>query len=506
MQLASETGDISIGAVPPGRAGGTNGRASATANIRRSAPSNGQNRMPDTTPIRILIADDQQDIIDALRLLLLDEGYEVTPARSPAEALERLEATDFDLAILDLNYTRDTTSGQEGFDLMERIRALDPTLPVLVMTAWSSVGGAVEAMRRGARDYIEKPWDDDKLLAAARTQIELRRAVRRNQRLQEANTRLQRGATAPFVGDAPTIVEIRKTIERIAPSEASVLITGEHGTGKEVVAAWVHAFSDRHGKPLVTMNAGGLAEGIAESELFGHVKGAFTDARVDRIGCFEMADEGTLFLDEIANMPMRLQAKLLRVLQTGEMARVGSSRVRYVNVRIISATNADLQGEISGGRFREDLLYRLNTVVIHLPPLRERRGDIAALAAHFLGIYSARYRKTITGFEPEAMLAMEAHPWPGNVRELAHAIERAVLMADPAAHAIAARTLNLRARSGTSGPESASADDLSLEEAERVFIEKVLARHGGDVRLAAEQLGMSRSALYRRLQQYGVRE
>jgi len=385
--------------------------------------------MADTTPLRILIADDQQDIIDALRLLLSDEGYDVVPARSPAEALERLEAADFDLAILDLNYTRDTTSGQEGFDLIERIRALDPTLPVLVMTAWSSVAGAVEAMRRGARDYIEKPWDDDRLLAAVRTQTELRRAVRRSQRLQEANQRLQRGATPPFVGSAPAIVEIRQTIERVAPSDASVLITGEHGTGKEVVAAWLHAYSDRRGKALVTMNAGGLAEGIAESELFGHVKGAFTDARVDRIGCFEMADEGTLFLDEIANMPMRLQAKLLRVLQTGEMARVGSSRLRYVNVRVLSATNADLQAEIAASRFREDLLYRLNTVVIHLPPLRDRRGDIESLARHFLAIYAARYRKPIAAFDRDAIAAMQAHVWPGNVRELAHSVERAVLFA-----------------------------------------------------------------------------
>jgi DNA-binding NtrC family response regulator len=459
--------------------------------------------MPETTPLRILIADDQQDIIDALRFLLLDEGYEVTPARSPGEALERLEASDFDLVVLDLNYTRDTTSGQEGFDLMERIRSLDPSLPVLVMTGFSSVAGAVEAMRRGARDYIEKPWDDDKLLAAVRTQIELRRAVRRNQRLQEANARLQRGATPAFVGDAPGIVEVRQTIERVAPSDASVLITGEHGTGKEVVAAWLHALSDRRGKALVTMNAGGLAEGIAESELFGHVKGAFTDARVDRIGCFEMADEGTLFLDEIANMPMRLQAKLLRVLQTGEMARVGSSRVRYVNVRVLSATNADLQAEIAAGRFREDLLYRLNTVVVHLPPLRDRRSDIDALARHFLAIYAARYRKPIAAFDPDAASMMEAHGWPGNVRELAHSIERAVLMADPSATAIAARHLSLRPRG--SG-EVAPAADLSLEEAERVFIEKVLAKHNGDVRLASEQLGMSRSALYRRLQQYGVRD
>jgi len=453
------------------------------------------------TANRILIADDQQDIIDALRLLLSDEGFEVTSARSPAEALERLEAADLDLAILDLNYTRDTTSGQEGFDLIERIRAVDPNLPILVMTAWSSIAGAVEAMRRGARDYIEKPWDDDKLLAAVRTQVELRQAVRRSQRLQAANQRLQRNAP-PFVGDAPAIGEIRQTIERIAPSDASVLITGEHGTGKEVVAAWLHAYSERRARPLVTMNAGGLAEGIAESELFGHVKGAFTDARVDRIGCFEMADEGTLFLDEIANMPMRLQAKLLRVLQTGEFARVGSSRVRYVNVRVLSATNADLHAEIAAGRFREDLLYRLNTVVIHLPPLRERKPDIDALAQHFLGIYGARYRRPLTGFDAEAVAAMRTHAWPGNVRELAHAVERAVLMADPAAPVITARHLSLRQRAAG---DAAPADDLSLEEAERVFIEKVLARHSGDVRLAAEQLGMSRSALYRRLQQYGVR-
>ena len=333
--------------------------------------------------------------------------------------------------------------------------------------------------------------------------MELRRAVRRNQRLQEANQRLQRGATPPFIGDAPSIVEIRQTIERVAPADAGVLITGEHGTGKEVVAACLHAYSERRTKPLVTMNAGGLAEGIAESELFGHVKGAFTDARVDRIGCFEMADEGTLFLDEIANMPMRLQVKLLRVLQTGELARLGSSRVRYVNVRILSATNADLNGEIAAGRFREDLLYRLNTVVIHLPPLRERRGDIEPLGRHFLAIHAARYRKPVTTFDADAIAAMQAHAWPGNVRELGHAIERAVLMADPAATAIAARHLNLRPRTPGDAPAT---DDLSLEDAERVFIEKVLARHNGDVRLAAEQLGMSRSALYRRLQQYGVRD
>ena len=458
--------------------------------------------MAETTPVRILVADDQPDILNALKLLLSDEGYEIAEARSPAEALERLEATDFDVAILDLNYTRDTTSGQEGLDLLERIKALDPTLPTVVVTAWSSVAGAVEAMRRGARDYVEKPWDDERLLTTVRTQVDLRRALRRSHRLQEANTRLQRGSMPPFIGDSPAMVEIRQTIERVAPSDAAVLITGEHGTGKEVVATWLHARSDRRSKPLVTMNAGGLAEGIAESELFGHVKGAFTDARVDRLGCFEMADEGTLFLDEIANMPVRLQAKLLRVLQTGEVQRVGSSRLRYVNVRVISATNANLSTEIEQGRFREDLLYRLNTVVMHLPPLRERPQDIEPIAQHFLTRHAARYRKPLTGFDEGAKAAIAAHRWPGNVREVGHSVERAVLLADPSAATVSARHLGLHAQRGGGAPT----DSLTLEEAERVFIEKVLARHSGDVRLAAQQLGMSRSALYRRLQQYGVRE
>ena len=458
--------------------------------------------MTASTHPRVLVADDQPDILNALKLLLADEGYEVATAKSPAEVLERLEATDFDTAILDLNYTRDTTSGQEGLDLLERIRGIDSTLPVLVMTAWSSVGGAVEAMRRGARDYIEKPWDDERLLATVRTQVELRRALRRNQRLQEANTRLQRGSVPPFIGESPAIREVKRTIERVAPSDASVLITGEHGTGKEVVASWITAASDRKARPLVTMNAGGLAEGIAESELFGHVKGAFTDARFDRLGCFELADEGTLFLDEIANMPVRLQAKLLRVLQTGEVQRVGSSRLRYVNVRVLSATNADLGAEVGAGRFREDLLYRLNTVVVHLPALRERADDIDALADHFLAHYAARYRKPLAAIDSDARAALRTHRWPGNVRELAHTVERAVLMSDPGATSVTRRDLRLDA--GTGGPKAA--EPLTLEEAERLFIEKVLARHGGDVRLAAEQLGMSRSALYRRLQHYGLKE
>jgi DNA-binding NtrC family response regulator len=452
-----------------------------------------------TAPLgRVLIADDQVNILDALKLLLGGEGYEVATAASPTELVDELERSDFDVALIDLNYTRDTTSGQEGFELLDRMRAIDPTLPVLVMTGWSSVAGAVEAMRRGARDYIEKPWDDDKLVAAVQTQLELRRALRRSRRLQEENTRLQRRILPTFIAEAPAMKAVRETIERVAASDASVLITGEHGTGKEVVASLLHRLSARAGKPLVTMNAGGLSEGVAESELFGHVKGAFTDARTDRIGCFELADEGTLFLDEIANMPIRLQPKLLRVLQTGEVQKVGSSRVIFVNVRVISATNADLSAEIATGRFREDLLYRLNTVVIHLPALRERREDIFPLAEHYLARFSDRYRRQLEGFDRSARQALESHLWPGNVRELGHAIERAVLMAK--GRLITAVDLGLQAPAG-SQPAS---EEMTLDQAEKIFIQKVLARHGGDVRKAADQLGMSRSALYRRLQHFGL--
>ena len=447
---------------------------------------------------RVLIADDQVNILDALKLLLGGEGYEVATAASPAELIGELERSDFDVALIDLNYTRDTTSGQEGFELLERMKGIDPTLPVLVMTGWSSVSGAVEAMRRGARDYIEKPWDDDKLVAAVQTQLELRRALRRSRRLQEENTRLQRRDLPTFIAEAPAMKAVRETIERVAASDASVLITGEHGTGKEVVASLLHRLSARANRPLVTMNAGGLSEGVAESELFGHVKGAFTDARTDRIGCFELADEGTLFLDEIANMPIRLQPKLLRVLQTGEVQKVGSSRVIFVNVRVISATNADLSAEIAAGRFREDLLYRLNTVVIHLPGLRERREDIFPLAEHYLARFGERYRRPLEGFDRSARQSLESHLWPGNVRELGHAIERAVLMAK--GRDITAVDLGLQAPAGA----QPASEEMSLDQAEKIFIQKVLARHGGDVRKAADQLGMSRSALYRRLQHFGL--
>src|ERR671927_242772 len=349
---------------------------------------------------RVLIADDQPAVIEALRLLLKGEGFETRAVASPADAAEALARQAFDVALIDLNYTRDTTSGQEGLDLLARLRELDPTLPVVVMTAWGSVEVAVEAMQRGARDFVQKPWDNARLLTILRTHTELARALRKGERLEAENKMLREDGAG-----------------------------GENGTGKEVVARTLHALSPRASKPMVAVNAGALAEGTFESELFGHVRGAYTDAKSDRVGRFELADGGTLFLDEIANVPVNLQPKLLRVIETGEFERVGSSQTRRVNVRVLSATNANLKEEAAAGRFRQDLFFRLNTVEIHLPPLRERPEDIPALAEHFLRRHAQRYRRPLRGFEPAALEALTAYAWPGNVRELDHVVQRAVLLA-----------------------------------------------------------------------------
>jgi DNA-binding NtrC family response regulator len=447
---------------------------------------------------RVLIADDQKDVLEALRLLLKSEGWEVETATSPPGALQALDQREFDIALIDLNYTRDTTSGGEGLDLLTEIQGLDSTIPIIVMTAWGSIAGAVEAMRRGARDYIEKPWDNNRLVATLRTQIELGRALRNTQRLESENSMLRRRGLPELIARSKSMQPLLRLMERVGPSDANVLITGEHGTGKEVVANWLHGVSPRAHKSLIAVNAGGLSEGIFESEMFGHVKGAFTDARTDRVGYFEMADGGTLFLDEIGNLTPNQQAKLLRVLQTGELQRVGSSRTRRVDVRVLAATNTDLGKAVESGDFREDLLYRLNTVELALPPLRERREDIPALAAHFLQRQAKRYEKPIAGFDADALNALLDHPWPGNVRELEHVVERAVLMAH--GEKIQPEDLGLRApRTG-----AALLEGMTLDDAERYLIQRALERYDGNVSRAADALGLSRSAMYRRLQHHGI--
>lgn len=447
---------------------------------------------------KVLIADDQADVLTALRLLLKGEGYSVVSAQSPAAVLDAVRGDSFDVALIDLNYARDTTSGKEGLDLLADLRAIDGAPPVVVMTAWGSVELAVEAMRVGAKDFVQKPWDNARLLSVLGLQVELGRVQRKRRRL-EAENELLRGDDLPaFIAESAAMRPVLELMSRIGPSDANVLITGEHGSGKEVVAQTLHRISQRVAKPFVPVNIGGLAEGVFESEMFGHVRGAFTGAEKDRMGRFELADEGTLFLDEIANISLSQQARLLRVLEAGEVERVGASKSRQVDVRVLSATNAELPRMIEEGEFREDLLFRLNTVEIRLPPLRERTEDIPLLAAFFLEKSSNRYRKSIEGFDESALKSLNAHPFPGNVRELDHVVQRAVLMAQGAR--VTAADLGLAARSDA----TPRLEEMSLDDVERHLIKQTLERHGGNVNTAAEQLGLSRSAMYRRLQKHGL--
>jgi len=448
--------------------------------------------------IRVLVADDQPHILEAVELLLEPQGIHVECVRSPQLLLEALGQSDYDVLLIDLNYTRDTTSGKEGLDLLARLQEIDPRLPVIVMTAWGNIDLAVESIKRGARDFIQKPWENERLISLIRVHAELHQALRRARQLELENRLLRAEGMPDFVAAAPSMQPVLELIRQVGPSDANVLITGEHGTGKEIVSKLLHAASPRARMPLVAVNAGGLPEGTFESEIFGHVKGAFTDARADRVGRFELANGGTLFLDEIANVPLRQQAKLLRVLETGELERVGSSQTRRVDVRVLSATNANLPEEAKSGNFREDLLFRINTVEIHLPALRERREDIPLLAMHFLSRNRSRYRKQMTGFSPAAMQQMLQYPWPGNVRELEHTVERAVLLCrgeeiEPANLAIA--------NAKSSAPNF---ENMSIDEVEALLIRKVLRRCDGNISQAAEALGLSRAALYRRIEKYGL--
>ena len=446
---------------------------------------------------RVLIADDQRDVLEALRILLKGEGHQTESVTSISGIFNALQQRDYALLMMDLNYTRDTTSGQEGLEVIPKIQALDNTLPIVVMTAWATIDLAVEAMKRGARDFVPKPWDNERLLTIVRTQIELGSALRKGRKLEAAN-KLLVGNVPNLIADAPSMRPVIEMIQRVAPSDANVLITGENGTGKSLIAQALHTLSPRASHSMITVNMGGLSETLFESELFGHVKGAFTDAKTDRAGRFELADESSLFMDEIANIPLNQQAKLLRVIETGDFERVGSSKTLHANVRIISATNANLADEVAAGKFRQDLLFRLNTIEIPLPPLRDRWEDIMPLAKKFLQDHAQRYRKELAGFDETARDRLMQHSYPGNVRELDHVIERAVLMAHGSQ--IKAADLGLT----TGGGESKSLEDMSLEDVEAFLIRKALARNNGNARKAAEALGLSRSAFYRRLQQYGL--
>jgi DNA-binding NtrC family response regulator len=448
----------------------------------------------------ILIADDQRDIREALRLLLTDQGYATVLAASPREVIDAVRQGGVSLALLDLNYTRDTTSGKEGLSLLEELRGIDPELPLVAMTAWGSVDLVVAAMRSGACDFIEKPWDNTRLCTIIRTHLE-RSAAARGARRFRALARLQREdrQSGEVVAESPAMREVLELAQRVARSDAGVLITGENGTGKNLIAELIHRGSPRAAEAFVSVNMGSIPESLFESEMFGHVRGAFTDARESRSGRFELADGGTLFLDEVGNLPLAQQAKLLRVLESGRFERVGGSRTLTADVRVLTATNADLPAMIGAGRFRRDLYFRLNTVEIHIPPLRERRADIPVLAQHFLDLQCRRQGRD-TAFSDAALAALQAHGWPGNVRELAHAVERAVLLARGAR--IEPRDLALAPDADTEAPGGVGL--MPLADAERVLIRNALDRFRGNVQEAASALGLSRSAMYRRLEKLGM--
>ena len=439
--------------------------------------------------MRVLVADDDDGVMLALELLFEHAGIALVTARSPAEVMQHLDgACDVDVALLDLNYERDTTSGEEGFSLLGWLRARHPRLPVLVMTAWASIEGAVEAMRRGAVNYVSKPWDNARLLALLREHGDADQAPS--------------ASGAPPRGRA--MRGLYGTVEQVAFSDVSVLITGEHGVGKELLARAVHEKSGRSGR-FVALNASALPEGTFESELFGHVRGAFTDAKSAREGAFARADGGTLFLDEIADMPLTQQAKLLRVLQERMYHPVGSSAARATTARIVSATNVAIESRVAEGRFRADLLYRLNTIRLEVPPLRERRDEIEALAEHFLAREAERHGLAVPRFEPEARALLVAHDWPGNVRELLHTLQRGLLLSAQGGVLTSAH-LGLQAplQSPSAAPVSAPRSPQTLRAAEEAAILEAIERHPNDRRAAARSLGLSRSAFYRRLAQYGL--
>jgi DNA-binding NtrC family response regulator len=440
----------------------------------------------------ILVADDHADVRQALSLLLRDCGYDVNTAASPAEALSALRLSPPDLVVLDLNYQRDTTSGAEGLELLKQVRAQHRELPVVILTGWATVSLAVEAMQLGAQDFLEKPWENAHVrslvahhLASARARAEVRQL--------EDEGRLADGEDVGPVYRSRAMQEVLAVAARVAVSEVPVLLTGESGAGKSLLARWLHRHSPRARGPFISVNLGGLAETLFESELFGHVKGAFTDARNDRAGRIERATGGTLFLDEISNITPTQQARLLHVLEDRMFERVGEAVPRAADARILAATNADVRQLIRDGRFREDLYFRLNTVEIALPPLRVRRDDIPLLCTYYLARYakeSAREPLTLTD---GASRALESYDWPGNVRELAHVMQRAVLLARGDAIELA----DLRLAERDAGE---TLENLTLEQAERYVIQRALESCGGDVVAAAVKLGMSRSALYRRLE------
>jgi len=450
---------------------------------------------------KILMIDDDEDVLLAAKMLLKKSNHQVIIEKNPNKIPFLLNNDTYDVILLDMNFSKDTTSGKEGFEWLKQIKERDPDAVVIMITAFGDVEMAVRALKEGATDFILKPWQNEKLVATISTAIKLKKSYNEVDKLRKAKQMLEEQISQPFrdiIGQSTALKEVFGLIDKVAKTDANILILGENGTGKELVARAIHQKSMRKDNSFVAVDMGAITETLFESELFGHKKGSFTDAREDRPGRFELANGGTLFLDEIGNLSLSLQSKLLSALQSRQVTRVGSNQAVDVDIRLICATNMPLAQMVSEGKFRQDLLYRINTVEITIPPLSDRIDDIPMLANHFLNFYGKKYRKEILSISPEAMNKLKKYPWPGNVRELQHAIERAVIMADSA-------TLQesdfLFSRKGT---DAIASDTLNLDEVEKSAVVKAIQLHNGNISKAAEELGLTRASLYRRMEKYGL--
>ena len=451
----------------------------------------------------IIIADDDPQIVIALKLLLQAEGYNVTAVDNPSTLLEKLKTQEYALALIDLNYQADTTSGAEGLQLISKIKQLDELLPIIVMTGYSSVDIAVDAMKRGAADFITKPWKNDRLLAILSAQIKLRNSELKGQKLHQHNTLLrneQLTSQNNLIAHSASMQQLLSQVRKLAKSDMNILFTGENGTGKSLLADYLHQHSGRQLQPFISVNMGAISESLFESEMFGHVKGAFTDAKNQRIGRFELADNGTVFLDEIANISLTQQAKLLRVLEEKQFEKLGSSKTQQVNVRVVSATNSPLNELVENNQFRQDLLYRLNTVEIHIPSLRSRIEDIVPLAENFLMTYAKKYQLSPPSFTPEAIISLKGYQWPGNIRELNHMIERAIFLC--ADGEITVNDLGISQQSNIISNNGFDFSCATLDEIEYKIINERLTLFQQKPNETAESLGLSRSAYYRRIEKY----
>jgi DNA-binding NtrC family response regulator len=462
---------------------------------------------------KVLLADDDKNILAALKLQLKVAGFTSKAVTTPNEVLEAIKNDSFDLILMDLNYQQDTTSGDEGLTLITDIREIDALIPIVAMTGWGTIDIAVNAMRRGANDFIEKPCDNNRLFNILKNLLALRDSQQRSQRLASENELLRTSAQPQhWVCNSNAMKQVMNVVNNVAATDINILITGENGTGKSQLANIIHQYSQRKSNSFITVNMGAINDAIFESELFGHVKGSFTDAKTNRIGRFELADNGSLFMDEVANIPLGQQAKLLRVLESGEFEKLGSSKSQAASVRIISATNANLEEMVADKGFRQDLLFRLNSIEINIPSLRDRLADIPVLANKFLEKYSQKYQRSVKSISASAMDKLLAYQWPGNIRELDHLIERAILMAT--SNELQADDLLLKSGTNTQGDgqndttQSTQSNEewaqLSMEEAEGKLIGLVMKRFHGNAKEAAKSLGYSKSAFYRRLDKFGL--